>query len=249
MNVDISSFVLLALALLPGCVAHKSSAGVISSARREKGFLDVTGEVLILDVAAHLFVAFGYAVIGVLAGLFVKHSSLYFVGPWFKLTPYELLQRLGGVPAGYLAMYFLLTLFAGWFVGLVYALSRVWRPMERFARMLDIASPVLGRFWFNHAGRFLVTGGPVVNQALFPALDKNGERQTVFVELVLKEKQGTLTGRVADFSIGTGADGHRVLYLEDVYLRAPGASQYNKLNADGFLVDTAQAVTIQIKQV
>jgi hypothetical protein len=51
------------------------------------------------------------------------------------------------------------------------------------------------------------------------------------------------------FSVANDEESHKLIYLEDVYRKMPGSSQYEKLDADGMLVDIADALTLQIKQV
>lgn len=71
----------------------------------------------------------------------------------------------------------------------------------------------------------------------------------MFVELQLKENRGSVTGVVAGFSIANDEESHKLLYLKDVYQKSSGRSMYHKLDVDGILVDMADAVTVQIKQV
>jgi hypothetical protein len=54
---------------------------------------------------------------------------------------------------------------------------------------------------------------------------------------------------VTSFSIANDEENHKLLYLKGVYRKLPDRSQYEKLDADGMLVDIADAVTLQIKQV
>jgi hypothetical protein len=84
---------------------------------------------------------------------------------------------------------------------------------------------------------------------LFPDLDANGDRKDVFVEAELKDDQGSITGRVASFSIANDEESHKLIYVEEVYRKAAGSNHYEKLDADGMLLDVADAITIQIKQV
>jgi hypothetical protein len=249
MDIYLSKFVLLVLFLLPGYLALKGSARIIPLTQRKKSAAEAIAEGLVFNVVAHVSVAILYTAFWILAGLVLKRSSGYFIGPWFQLGPSELLGKLGEIPTGLLVIYLFFALAAGWFLGLGSGLIGVWRPMEHFAARLGIISPWLGRLWFKHVERFLITGGPTVNDALFPDLDEKGDRKAVFVEIVLLDKQGTLTGKVASVSMSSDAEDHRLIYLQDAHHKRPGASQFKKLDGDGVLVNTEQAATIQIKQV
>jgi hypothetical protein len=125
----------------------------------------------------------------------------------------------------------------------------VWRVPDRIARKFGVENSRLGRFWSKHVGRFLITGRPIIYDALFPDLDLDGNPKDVFAELVLKEGKGYITGRVTSFSIANDEESHKLVYLEEVYRKSVDSAQYEKLDADGMLVDFADAITVQIKQI
>jgi hypothetical protein len=249
MDIDLSKVVLIVLAVLPGYLALRGSDRVIPRTQRKKGATEEVAGFLIFSVAAHSAVAVLYILFWMLAGLFCGHAALFFIGDWLQLAPADLLRRLAAIPAGYLAIYLFFALGIGWLLGLGRGLFDAWRPIEQVARKLGIVNTSIGHFWSRHVERFLITGRPIIYDALFPDLDENGEPKSVFAELVLKEQQGSITGRVASFSIANDEECHKLIYLEDVYQMKPGRFVYEKIDADGLLVDIADAITLQIKQV
>jgi hypothetical protein len=248
MDIDLSKVLLIVLAVLPGYLALRGSDRVIPRTQRKKGATEEIAEFFIFSVLAHFILTLLYSCFSILAGLLYKGSAMFYVGGWIWLTPSDLLKKLGSIPAGYMAIYLFLSLGIGWLLGLGLGLLDAWRTSEWVARKLGIENSWLGRFWSKHIERFLITGRPIFYDALFPDLDKNGEQKDVFAELVMKGDQGCVTGRVAGFSIANDEESHKLVYLKDVFRKSPGSTQYEKLDADGMLVDFADAITVQIKQ-
>jgi hypothetical protein len=249
MDIDLSKVVLIILAVLPGYLARRGSDRVIPRTRREKGATEEVAEFLIFSVLAHFFLALLYGCFWMLAGLLYRSSAMFFIRWWLPLSPSELLKKFSELPSGYLAIYLFLSLGIGWSLGLGRGLLDAWHTADWISEKLGIENSRAGRYWTNHIERFLITGRPIIYDALFPDLDDKGKRKDVFVELVLKENQGSITGRVTSFSIANDEESHKLIYLENVYGKIPGNNQYEKLDADGMLVDIADAITLQIKQV
>ena len=249
MDIDLSKVVLIVLAVLPGYLALRGSDRVIPRTQRKKGATEEVAEFLIFSVAAHSVVAILCGLFGILAGDLYEHSVWFFIGDWLQLPPADLLRRLGAMPAGYLAVYLFCALAVGWLLGLGRGLLDAWRPVEQVARRLGIVNSPVGRFWSRYVERFFIAGRPIIYDALFPDLDEHGDPKVVFAELILKENQGSITGRVASFSIANDEESHKLIYLEDIYRKGPGRANYEKVDTDGMLVDMADTITIQIKQV
>lgn len=249
MDIDLSKVAIVVLAVMPGYLARRGSARVIPHTLRNKGATEEIAEFLIFSFLAHFTLAFLYGCFWLLAGLLLEHSALFFLHDWLLLPLSSLLTRLSGIPTGYLVVYLFLSLGVGWMLGLGRGLLDAWRAYEYAAQKLDFFQSSLGRFWSKHIGKYLITDRPIIYDALFPDLDDKGKRKDVFVELVLKEGQGSITGRVTSFSIANDEESHKLILLANVYRKMPGNDQYEKLDTDGLLVDIADAITLQIKQV
>jgi len=248
MDFDLSKVVLIVLAVLPGYLARRGIDRVIPRTRRIIGATEEIAEFLIFSVIAHFILALVYGAFWVLAGLLYKRSALFFVGAWLHLTPVDLLKRLSSIPAGYLAVYLFLSLGVGWCLGLGRGLLGAWRVAGWLAEKLAFDNSRLGLLWSKHIERFLITERPIIYDALFPELNGDGLPKEVFAELVMKENQGRVTGRVTSFSIANDEEPHKLVYLEDVYGKKTESAQYEKLDADGMLVDFADVITVQIRQ-
>ena len=146
-------------------------------------------------------------------------------------------------------IYLIFSLGVGLLLGLLRGLFDVWHPIDHIAKKLGIVNSALGRLWSQYVERYLITGRPIIYDALFPEVDQYGVQKEVFVELVLKGNQGSITGRLVSFSIANDEEIHKLLYLEDIYQKQVGAGSYAKLDADGMLVDLADASMVLIKQV
>lgn len=249
MDIDLSKVVLIVLAVLPGYLARRGCDRVIPRTRREKGATEEIAEFLIFSVLAHFILAFIYGCFWMLAGLLFRSSAMFFIRWWLPLSPSELLKKFSELPSGYLTIYLLLSLGIGWSLGLGRGLLDAWRTSEWVSEKLGIENSWLGLFWTHHIERYFITGRPIIYDALFPDLDENGEPKTVYAEIVLKDNQGTITGIIKGFSIANDEESHKLVYLKEVYRRVPESSSYLKLDADGMLVDIADAITLQIKQV
>ncbi|MGA9071912.1 MAG: DUF6338 family protein [Terracidiphilus sp.] len=249
MDIDLSKVVLFLLAVLPGYLARRGSDRVLPRTQRKTGATEEIAEFLIYSVIVHFVLTLIYCCFSMLAGYFYKHSAIFFLGEWLKLSPSDLLKRLYETPSEYLAIYLCLSLMLGWFLGVNSGLIELWHLTERVFRLVVSENSGAGRIFWRYFERFIITGRPIIYDALFPDLDDKGKRKDVYVELVLKENQGSVTGRVTSFSIANDEENHKLIFLVDVYRKMPGSGQYEKLDTDGMLVDIADAITLQIKQV
>jgi hypothetical protein len=249
MDIDLSKVLLIILAVLPGYLVLRGSARVIPSTQHKKGATEEIAEFLIFSIVAHFVAALLYSVIWMLVGQLSQKDAWYYTRGWFESTPSGVLSASAKVPVIYLAIYLLFSLCVGWLLGLWRGLFDVWHPIDHIAKRLGIVNSRVGRIWSQHVERYLITGRPITYDALFPEVDEYGVQKEVFVELVLKENQGSITGRLVSFSIANDEEVHKLLYLEDIYQKRVGASSYAKLDADGMLVDLADAAMVLIKQV
>ena len=211
MDIDLYKVALFVLAVLPGYLARRGSDSVLPRTQRKIGATEEIAEFLIYSVIVHFVLALIYCLFWIFAGYFYGHSALFFLGDWLKLVPSDLLKRFYGIPAGYLATYFCLSFVLGWFIGVGRGLIELWHLTERVVRWVITEDSWAGRFLWKNFGRFFITGRPIIYDALFPDLDDKGKRKDVFVELVLKENQGSITGRVTSFSIANDEESHKLI--------------------------------------
>jgi hypothetical protein len=249
MEIDLGKVVIIILAVLPGFLARRGNARVIPRAQRKMGATEEIAEFFIYSIAAHLCLAVFSALLFAFAGLLLKHSLLFYLDGWRLLSPLALLQKVESLPAGILAFYLVLALLVGWLIGVARGLLDAWRVAELAFGLVGPIFRHVGRFWSQNIERFLITERPIIYGALFPELDENGEPKTVYLELLLRDNQGYLSGRVASFSICNDEENHKLVFLKDTYFKATKAAAYESLDGDGVLIDLADALTVQIKQV
>ena len=105
-----------------------------------------------------------------------------------------------------------------------------------------------GKLWLRMVGRFLLTGRPIIYDALFPEEDRSGKSKLVFAELVLKDNGGTYIGQVEAFSITRDEEEHKLMYMIDVYRRGNSDGSFEKLSVDGMLIDLSEVMTLSVRQ-
>jgi hypothetical protein len=248
MDLDFSKVVLIVLAVLPGYLALRGNARIVPRMQKKKGATEEIAEFLIYSVIAHLILASFCIGIFFLAEAFRGSSFLRF-REYLGLSPASLFRLLEGAPTAFYAIYLIFSLGVGYVLGLMRGLFDVWHLVDWLARKAGILNSRIGRFWFTRVERFLITGRPIIYDALFPEVDEEGRQKEVFVELVLKEGRGSITGRVTSFSIANDEESHKLLYLRDVYQKISQEINYRELKVDGLLIDMADAITVHIKQV
>jgi hypothetical protein len=249
MEIDLGKVVIIVLAVLPGFLARRGNARVIPRAQRKMGTTEEIAEFFIYSIAAHFCLAVLGALLFAFAGLLFWHSPLFYLDGWRSLSPSALLQKVESLPAGILATYLMLALAVGWLLGVARGLLDAWRVGERAAARAGAIFRRAGSFWSKNIERFLITERPIIYGALFPELDERGEPKTVYLELLLRNNQGYISGRVASFSISNDEENHKLVFLKDAYSKATDVAAYKSLDGDGVLVDLADALTVQIKQV
>ena len=183
------------------------------------------------------------------AGLLLHCEPLFFLDGLLLLPFTELAQKAIHLPASLILIYLPLSFFSGWAIGFARGLLTVWRPFTRMAGWLGINEDSrTGKLWLRMVGRFLLTGRPIIYDALFPEEDRSGKSKLVFAELVLKDNGGTYIGQVEAFSITRDEEEHKLMYMIDVYRRGNSDGSFEKLSVDGMLIDLSEVMTLSVRQ-
>jgi len=246
---SISQIAIVLLAILPGYLARQGSCRIIPRTQRKMGAMEEVADFLILSVLAHLAAATILLATAALLSTLLKIPFHFNVDYWLQLSLSNLITSVGQLTALQASAYMLLAMLAGWTLGVVRGLLEASNLLELIIKRIGLRYARLGRFWSLHVERFLISSRPIIYDAVFPDLDQNGSAKTVFVEVQMKANSTLLTGRVLGFSIANDEEPHKILYLGDVYKKESPLSAYNKLDADGLLLDLADALTIQVRQV
>ena len=249
MEIDLSKVVLLLLAVLPGYVARRGSDRVRPRAERKLGATEEVASFVILSAIVHVVLAALLLGIYLVVESLKRHTLSLGASAYLSLPPSELWKNLNSVSALWFVLYFLLSLIVGRCLGLIFGLLDAWAWRENLFNRLGLVDTRLGRFWSRKIDRYLLSNSPILYKILLPQLDETNKEKTVYVEIDLKGDQGSITGRVVSFSTSNDEESHKLIFLQDVYKKDAASKNYQKLPADGMLLDLADALTVQVKQV
>jgi xanthosine utilization system XapX-like protein len=239
MDIDLSKIVLIVLAVLPGFVALRSYRNVAPRPLHRRGATEELAEFFLYSVFAHGFL------IAVL--YFLAYTPA--VDEWLRLSPGPFVARIGAIPTLYLFLYFVLSLVAGWVVGIGRGLLAVWRPAAWIVKRSGVLGTPIHRFWYRFVGRHLLRDQPIIYDILSPETDETGRPKLVFVEVELKDSKGIYTGLVKAFSIIQDEESHKLVCLEQVYHKASAEAEYTRLAVDSMLLDLADTIALRVRQV
>ncbi len=100
--------------------------------------------------------------------------------------------------------------------------------------------------------RFRVTGllgeRPIIYEVLNPMIDRD-VANSIFVEVEMRDGLGLYSGQLEQFAIVPDEEPHKPIYLIDVWYRKDRSMEYAEIEADGLMVDLADAVTLSVRQV
>lgn len=234
MEIDLSRVIILLLAVLPGYVASLGSRTVLPRTQRKLGATEEVAAFVAISACVHLLL---FVVI------FPFHRD------WFFLKPKEFLEGASAAGIVWQLVYLVTSLAVGWLTGWLAGLSGAGHWNEKIILKLGLDQSLLGRLWNRHVSRFEISERPIAYDALFPLLDEKGNPKTVFIKVELRNGRGIITGKVANFSILNDEEAHKLIYLRNVYQKTEQAISFEKMDADGMLLDLADALTVQIRQV
>lgn len=249
MEIDFPKVVLFLLAVLPGYFALRARKSIAPLSLHKKGTTEELAEFFAYSALAHLvLIALVLAAVALWGQIF--HGNALFLLKGSLSLPFSVIaDDAVHLPAWLLLVYVPLSFFFGWIIGLTRALLTVWRPLTRLSAWagIDETTP-MGKLWLRLVGRYLLTGRPIIYDALFPEEDETGKSKLVFVKVVLKDDGGKYVGQVEAFSITRDEEEHKLLYLVDVYRENPKDGSYDEMSADGMLVDLCEVVTMSVCQ-
>jgi len=249
MEIDLSKILLLVLAVLPGYFALRARKSIGSRSLHSRGTTEELAEFLVYSACTHLALGVLALLVLVAGGFVLRHDARFFLRSWLFLPVDEAAKRVLRVPAYAPLIYLPLSFACGWAIGLGRGLMTVWRPWNEIARWLGVREDsAIGRRWSRWFSRFLLAGGSILYDVLFPETDGSGESKLVFVEAVLKDKEGTYSGQVEAFSVLRDEEPHKLLYMIDVYRKQDGEAEYERLEVDGVLIDLGDVLTLSVRQ-
>lgn len=137
-------------------------------------------------------------------------------------------------------------------LGIVYGVWRLHAPITTSVLSTSNLSKELGiprvlkRLGFSG----LLGERPIIYEAFSPEPAKLGDDSPlVFVEIELKDGAGFYSGQVSQFSILRDDEPHKPVYLINAYYKTERSASYSDVDADGILIDLADALVVQVKRV
>jgi len=127
-------------------------------------------------------------------------------------------------------------------LGLVYG---VWRQSS------PITTALLAKAtWLQRRGITGLLGErPIIYEALNPKIDSKGTPYLVFLELEMKDSGGFYSGQLSQFAIVRDEDPHKPIFLINAWFRKDVSDAYAEVIADGVMLDLADTMTLQVKQI
>ena len=247
MKIDISTVLLVVLCVIPGLFAQRSRNLVCPRSFDEQGASAELGELVALGISTHGILLCLASLVLLILGFCHGHFTSYFftkldawpVQLWTSRHPIETL--LFGT-----LYVFISFAFSHWF-GLVYG---VWRFR------IPVTSLILGKSNFFTA-KFLKRLGvngllgerPILYEAFRPRRRiEDGLENLVFVEVELKDNLGFYAGQLSQFAIIKDDEPHKPIYLISAFFKLRRTDTYEAVDADGILIDLAEAVLVRVKQ-
>ena len=243
MKIDISTVLLVILCIIPGLFAQKSRNLLCPRSFDPQGSSAELGELVALGISTH----------GVLVCIFAM--ALFVSGVCLHLVPGYFFHKLDSWPVSlwsashpteailYATLYVFTSFAASHLLGVVYGF---WRRQRS-----PITAALLHRStWLKRRGITGLLGEqPIIYEALNPKVDAEGTAYLVFVELKMKDGAGFYSGQLSQFAIIRDEEPHRPIYLINALFTKVLSEPYHEVPGDGIVLDLADAVYLQVKQV
>ena len=243
MKIDISTVLLVILCIIPGLFAQKSRNLLCPRSFDAQGSSTELGELVALGVSTHGVLVCICATTLLLSGICLHLEPDYFfhkldswpVSQWSATHPTEAIL-LGTL---YVFASFAVSHALGVFYGF-------WRQQRS-----PITTALLGRStWLKRRGITGLLGEqPIIYEALNPKINADGTSYLVFVELEMKDGAGFFSGRLSQFAIVKDEEPHKPIFLINAWFTKTLSDPYREVTADGVLLDLADAIQLQVKQI
>ena len=245
MKLDLSTVFLVVLCVIPGLFALRARNMVCPRSFEEQGTTAELGELVALGITTH-----GILVCLVVCGLWCAGLCAHFT-PNRYITLADRLYVTAWTTSHKVETLFLATLYVfasfaiSHWLGIIYGSRRLQNPIT--AKVLLSRNSYISR-------KLGITGllgeRPIIYEALSPpAEEADGPPFLVFVEIELKSSAGFYTGQVSQFSILRDAEPHKPIYLIEASFKLNRTDDYESVDADGILLDLADAAVIRVTQI
>ena len=241
MKIDFSTIFLVIFLVLPGLFSRRSQNSVAPKSLDDFGATEELAEFVVQGLAVHVLIALSVGLVLSLAGLLRWHQSAVY----FQIIDRTHLKTwtTNHVAEATLlfATYLLFTFAVGHLFGLFVGVWRLRRPINSY---------VWSRYaWMRRLGIAGSLGErPIIYAVLDPELDAQGNPSIVFVEVEMKDALGFYAGQVSQYTVVKDTEPHKQVYLTETWFKLVRNDDYVRVQAEGILIDLADAVTLQVKQ-
>lgn len=241
MNLDLTTILLVIVAIAPGRFAQRSRDRFVPRSFAPQGVSGELAELVALGVATHGILIFLVSLVLSVAGWFRHGSPDYFfavidgliAGRWWS----EHILEAALAFSCYVFLSFAVSYFLGFVYGILGANSSL-------TKLLFANATWLTR-WFGVTG--LLGEKPIIYEVLNPLI-QNGTQKSVFVEIEMKDQRGFYSGQVSQFAIVKDEEPHKPIYLIDVWFKQDRESAYKEVQTDGIMIDLADVATMSVQQ-
>lgn len=247
MKIDISTVLLVILCIIPGLFAQRSRNLLCPRSFDPQGASAELGELVALGISTHgVLICLGSLALFLL-GICLHFEPCYF---FHRLDSWQVSQWSASrsTETILLATIYVFTSFAASHaLGLVYGYWR--RQRSPITTALLRRSTWLNR-WLKRRGIAGLLGEqPIIYEVLNPKTDADGTSYLVFVELEMKDSAGFYSGQLSQFAIVKDEEPHKPIYLINALFTKNLSDAYQEVAADGVVLDLADVVQLQVKQV
>jgi Family of unknown function (DUF6338) len=232
MQFDLNGFLIFLGFILPGFVAQRARVSLAPKPLKPVSAVAEVGEFVLAGVLAHVTLLIAFRIfLGIFAGSYylnVISSLQYGSRPNFVWNHSKLMST-----------YFLLSLVAGYAVGLIQG----WQILQH---------PTRG--WVSsHLGGFLqkvgITGFLQEEPVWYFVFKQASLTETVFLEVEMKNGAGFYTGKLRSYGILDDCEKSKDFYIEEAHYKSSRSANYSALNCDGLLLNFEDVISIQIRKV
>jgi hypothetical protein len=246
LKIDLSTLLLVTLCVIPGLFAQRSRNLVCPRSFVDQGASGELGELVALGISTHGLIILMAAICLLVAGI-LDHLQPALFFRRFDTWDIQAWSSNHRSFAAVLATSYVFLSFAvsHWF-GLVYGIWRYHAPLTT-AAFTKVP-------WLSLRLKYLGIGGvlgerPIIYEVLSPKKDSDGVPYKVFVEVEMKNQAGIYAGQLSQFAIVKDEEPHKPVYLVDVSFRRSLDESYETIEADGVMLDLAEAAQVYVKQV
>ncbi len=231
MTFDVAGLLVFLLAIVPGFVAQQTRHSIVPRSVLQKTVIEETGDYVLNSVFIHV------SLLGILRLLLAVVNPALVATMDAAVKQGRLLQWAWDHHYVIL-LYFLVSLVAGVFLGLLRGILSLNQPVRKFFVDREWGRSVLIRM-----GVFsFLQEEPV----WYGVLRQTAKNELTFVQVKMKDNGGFYTGELKNFAILGDSERQKDFYLVNVHYRAADESRYSPLNVDGILLNFADAESLQV---